>query len=103
MVELFPFQQEWLRIYQLSGTQRWGQGLALGSIVHSELWNNLEKLGWRGDSLIRAFNNIIRADEEYIRIVRATEQEKKNKKQKELDPEKTVNKIQGMAMSKTNG
>lgn len=33
-----------LPLWELCSSQRYGQGMTLGTLVHSEIWNNLEKL-----------------------------------------------------------
>ena len=45
--------------------------MTLGSLVHSEIWNDLEKLGYEGREKERAFHVILGVDEVY------REQEKK--------------------------
>ena len=56
-------QREWLSLWELCRSQRYGQGMTLGTLVHSEVWNNLEKLGYEGREKERTFHLIIGIDE----------------------------------------
>lgn len=45
LLNLPPEQQEWLYVWELCSSQRYEQGMGLGTLVHSEIWNNLRELG----------------------------------------------------------
>ena len=60
---LSPKQREWLSLWELCCSQRYGQGMTLGTLVHSEIWNNLEKFGYEGREKERAFRVILGVDE----------------------------------------
>lgn len=55
-------QRQWLSLWELCNSQRYGQGMTHGSLVHSEIWNNLEKLGYGGREKERAFHAVLTAD-----------------------------------------
>jgi len=50
-------------MWELCQSQRYGQGMTLGSLVHSEIWNNLEQLEYEGHEKERAFRVILAIDE----------------------------------------
>ena len=56
-------QREWLSLWELCQSQRYGQGMTMGTLVHSEIWNNLEKLQYEGHEKRRAFRLILGIDE----------------------------------------
>ena len=58
-----PYQQEWVSLWELCQSQRYGQGMTVGTLVHSEIWNNLEKLEFDGHPKTRAFRMVIAVDE----------------------------------------
>lgn len=63
---LLPFKQrEWLSLWELCRSQRYGQGMTVGTLVHSEIWNNLERLGYGGQEKERAFKIILGVDDIY--------------------------------------
>jgi hypothetical protein len=56
-------QQEWVSLWELCQSQRYGQGMTVGTLVHSEIWNNLEKLEFDGHLKTRAFRVVVAVDE----------------------------------------
>lgn len=56
-------QQEWVSLWELCQSQRYGQGMTVGTLVHSEIWNNLEKLEFDGHLKTRAFRIVVAVDE----------------------------------------
>ena len=56
-------QQEWVSLWELCQSQRYGQGMTVGTLVHSEIWNNLEKLEFEGHLKTRAFRVVVAVDE----------------------------------------
>jgi len=84
-------QQEWLLLYQKVQTQRYGYGLCLAPIIHSELWIALKERGWKGDAKLRAFDNVTRLDNLYVEI--ANEEQAKKKQTKEVAPEEGLKKV----------
>ena len=69
-----PRQREWLSLWELCRSQRYGQGMTLGTLVHSEIWNNLEKLGYEDPEKERAFHIILGVDEIYREHAEKTEE-----------------------------
>ena len=69
-----PRQREWLSLWELCRSQRYGQGMTLGTLVHSEIWNNLEKLGYEDPEKERAFHIILGVDEVYREHAERTEE-----------------------------
>ncbi len=67
-------QREWLSLWELCHSQRHGQGMTLGTLVHSEIWNNLEQLGYEGREKERAFRVVLAADEIFRGISRKREE-----------------------------
>mgnify|MGYP006908310236 FL=1 len=63
MRDLPPHQAEWVSLWELCQSQRYGQGMTVGTLVHSEIWNNLEKLEFEGHLKSRAFRVIVAIDE----------------------------------------
>lgn len=61
--DLPPYQQEWVSLWELCQSQRYGQGMTVGTLVHSEIWNNLENLEYESHLKTRAFRVIIAVDE----------------------------------------
>ena len=58
-----PHQQEWVSLWELCQSQRYGQGMTVGTLVHSEIWNNLEKFDYEGHPKTRAFRMVVAVDE----------------------------------------
>lgn len=50
-------------LWELCQSQRYGQGMTVGTLVHSEVWNNLEMLEYESHLKTRAFRVIIAVDE----------------------------------------
>jgi len=96
--ELTYIQQEWLLMFQRVQTQRYGYGLCLAPLIHSEVWLALEKRGWKGDAKIRAFANIVALDVLYVKTVSEADQEKKKKGNN--DPELGLKKLQNQTERK---
>ncbi len=63
--DLPQHQREWVSIWELCQSQRYGQGMTVGTLVHSEIWNNLEKLEFEGHPKMRAFRVVIAVDEAF--------------------------------------
>lgn len=63
MRDLAPHQQEWVSLWELCQSQRYGQGMTVGTLVHSEIWNNLEKLEFENHLKTRAFRVIVAVDD----------------------------------------
>lgn len=55
------------------------QGMAIGTLVHSEIWNNLEKFDFQGQIKMRAFRTIVATDE-IFRDFAIKAQDKRNKR-----------------------
>lgn len=53
--------------------------MAIGTLVHSEIWNNLEKFDYKGQIKLRAFRTIVATDE-IFRDFAIKAQDKKNKR-----------------------
>jgi len=77
--DLPPYQQEWVSLWELYQSQRYGQGMTVGTLVYSEIWNNLEKLEFDGQIKIRAFRVVVTVDE-IFRDFAIKAQDKKNKR-----------------------
>ena len=56
-------EREWITAWELCSSQRYGQGMTLGTLVHSEIWNNLEKLGYEGREKERIFRVVLGIDD----------------------------------------
>ena len=63
--DLSLHQQEWVSLWELCQSQRYGQGMTVGTLVHSEIWNNLEKLEFEGHQKMRAFRVVVAVDEAF--------------------------------------
>lgn len=63
--DLPAHQQEWVSLWELCQSQRYGQGMTVGTLVHSEIWNNLEKLEFEAHPKMRAFRVIVAVDEAF--------------------------------------
>ena len=61
--DLPPHQQEWVSLWELCQSQRYGQGMTVGTLVHSEVWNNLTMLEYENHLKTRSFRVIIAIDE----------------------------------------
>ena len=72
-------QHEWVSLWELCQSQRYGQGMTVGTLVHSEIWNNLEKLEFESHLKMRAFRVIIAIDEVF-RNYAIKAQERKTKR-----------------------
>jgi len=73
------YQQEWVSLWELCQSQRYGQGMTVGTLVHSEIWNNLEKFEYEGQIKLRAFRTVVATDE-IFRDFAIKAQDKKNKR-----------------------
>ena len=69
-----PRQREWLSLWELCRSQRYGQGMTLGTLVHSEIWGNLSELGYEGREKERAFRVVLGTDEIYREYAEKTEE-----------------------------
>ena len=49
--------------------------MTLGTLVHSEIWNNLEKLGYEGHEKERVFRVVLGIDEIFTERVRRNKEE----------------------------
>lgn len=74
LATLPPVQRGWLELWELCSSQRYGQGMTLGTLVHSEVWNNLEQLGYEGREKERAFRAILGADDVFRKHVGTKEE-----------------------------
>ena len=79
MRDLPVYQQEWVSLWELCQSQRYGQGMTVGTLVHSEIWNNLEKLEFESHLKMRAFRVIVAIDD-IFRQMAIKEQDRKSKR-----------------------
>lgn len=63
LVALSEEHAHWLSLWRLCQSQRYGQGMTVGSLIHSEVWNNLRHAGVLGDDKRRAFKIVVETDE----------------------------------------
>jgi len=63
LLNLPPEQQEWLYVWELCSSQRYGQGMCMGTLVHSEIWNNLRELGVQREERFKLFRVVNKTDE----------------------------------------
>lgn len=78
-----PHQQEWVSLWELCQSQRYGQGMTVGTLVHSEIWNNLEMLDYEGHPKTRAFRMVIAVDELFREFAMKAQERKMKKGGKE--------------------
>lgn len=62
-MNLPPEQQEWLFAWELCSSQRYGQGMCLGTLIHSEIWNNLRELGVNREDRYGHFRIVLKIDD----------------------------------------
>ena len=77
-----PRQYQWLSAWQVCRSQRYGQGMTIGTLIHSELWNYLDRQIWEGEEdreKQKAFDIVIKLDEAW----RSAELEKIERRQNE--------------------
>ncbi len=68
-------------LWQLCQSQRYGQGMTVGTLVHSEIWNNLREFEFENYRRSRAFLIIVGLDEIWREFaLRAQERESKRSK-----------------------
>lgn len=77
--DLPMYQQEWVSLWELCQSQRYGQGMTIGTLVHSEIWNNLRNFDYRGQIKVRAFRTVVATDE-IFRDFAIKAQDKKQKR-----------------------
>lgn len=68
-----------MSLWELCQSQRYGQGMCVGTLVHSEIWNNLSNLDFEGQMKLRAFRVVVATDE-IFRDYALKAQDKKNKR-----------------------
>ncbi len=80
-------EQGCMSLWRLCMTQRHGQGMTFGFLIHSELWNTMSKLGIRDDVAKVIFNIILTIDDIFREF-----QEKKEKQDQAKEKAKASSK-----------
>lgn len=75
--KLPPHLHEWYSMWALCSSQRYGQGMGMGTLVHSEIWNNLTEFGYKDHQRTHMFSMILRTDEIYREFVLAEQDRKR--------------------------